>query len=422
MTSINNISAKQLTAIQKSDSRINIFEGPVRAGKSFSALIRFIEFCRSGPKGDLLLAGKSERTVKNNIIRPLQDLVGAAVQYRSGKGEVYMYDRMMIVCGANDERAEHKIRGTTLAGALIDEATLMPESFFKQVLSRMSVPKAQLFCSTNPDSPYHWLKTEFMDRRKELNCTVHSFHIDDNPSLTEEFKESLKREYRGLWYKRFIEGLWVVAEGAIYDFFDEAIHVIPYKQSNATKYVLGIDYGTTNPCVFLLIGYNANGYPNMWVEKEYYYDSKIALRQKSDYDYVLDLIDFMAGYGIDTIYIDPSAASLKQEMMRNGIYNIMDANNDVVPGIRFVGQLVANGTLKICSECVETRKEFSTYVWDEKASQRGEDKPVKRNDHALDALRYAIFTEFFQTIGDTTMSAIDAQRMEKRFSSRLSYS
>jgi len=422
MTSISNLSRKQIESFQQSDARINIFEGPVRAGKSFSSIIRFIEFCRSGPPGLLLLAGKSEKTIKNNIIAPLQDLIGSAVQYRSGKGEVYLYDRTMMVCGANDERAEQKIRGSTLAGALLDEATLLPESFFKMLLSRMSIPGAKLFCSTNPDSPYHWLKKEFIDRKEELDCKVFSFNIDDNPSLEDQFKEQLKREYRGLWYKRYIEGLWVVAEGAVYDFFDEKTHVIPYKQANATKYIIGIDYGTTNPCVFLLVGYNKNAFPNMWIEKEYYYDSKVALKQKSDYEYVLDLIQFMSGYAIDTIYVDPSAASLKQEMIRNGVMNVMDADNDVIPGIRFVGQLIANGTLKVCSQCVETIKEFSTYVWDEKASERGEDKPVKKNDHAMDALKYCVYTHFFQTLGCSNMTEREVLDMEKRYSYRLGQS
>lgn len=412
---ISSLSPKQLTAFQDSNSRINIFEGPVRAGKSFSTLLRWLEFCRSGPPGPLILCGRTDKTIKRNIIQPLQSMVGPSVRYSIGKGEVQLYDRTMYVVGANDERAEAKIRGSEFAGALIDEMTLIPENFVKMLLSRLSVHGAKLFGSTNPDSPYHWLKTDFMDRSDELNCSVFSFNIDDNPSLDEEFKTQLKKEYQGLWYKRYIEGLWVVAEGAVYDFFDDSIHVIPYSQHSATSYIIGVDYGTTNPCVFVLIGHNPIAYPNMWLEKEYVYDSQKNMRQKSDYEYAQDFLKFTDGICATAIYIDPSAASFKQELKRNGVKNIRDGVNDVLPGIRFQGQLLMNGTYKICSQCTETIKEYTNYVWDAKASKRGEDKPIKQNDHTKDAERYALYTHFFDKIGNK-MTEEEAERMEKSYS------
>jgi len=380
---IEQLSNKQLISLQDSTARINLFEGPVRAGKSFIALLRWIEFCRSGPKGPLIICGKTDKTIKRNIINPLQELVGNAVRYSSGKGEVTMYDRTMVVCGANDDRAEAKIRGNEYAGGLIDEVSLMPENFFKMLLSRLSIDGAQLFCSTNPDSPYHWFKRDFMDRRNEIDMKVFSYNIRDNPSLSEKYIENLSKEYQGLWYKRYIEGKWVLADGAVYDFFDNDIHVIPMARSEATFYLCGIDYGTTNPCVFVLIGYNSGSYPNMWLEKEYYYDSKKELKQKSDYEYAKDFIDFASGYNIKHIYIDPSALSLKMELRRNGIGSIVDAKNDVIPGIRFQALLLTNGTYKVCSSCTESIKEYSNYLWDSKASEKGEDKPVKKNDHCF---------------------------------------
>lgn len=412
---IEELSKTQLDSYQKSDARINIFEGPVRAGKSFISLLRWLEFCRTGPEGPLLICGRTDKTIKRNIILPLQDLVGNALSYSIGKGEVVLYNRLMYVVGANDERAEGKIRGSEFAGALIDEATLIPESFFKMLLSRLSVEGAQLFASTNPDSPYHWLKAEYIDREKDLNLKVFSFDIRDNPSLSESYIEELSKEYQGLWYKRYIQGKWVLADGAVYDFFDEKIHIIQMPQSVADYYIVGIDYGTTNPCVFTLIGFCPGGYPNMWLEKEYYYDSKKELRQKSDYEYAKDLQQFVEGYNVKRIYIDPSAASLRQELRRNGVYNLADAVNDVIPGIRFVGQLLTNGTYKICANCTNTIKEYSNYLWDSKASQRGEDKPLKINDHAMDAQRYALYTHFFNKKIGPSMTEEDAQRLEEMY-------
>lgn len=415
---ISTLSDKQIRSFQESDARINIFEGPVRAGKSFISLVRWIEFCRTGPEGPLVICGRTDKTIKRNIINPLQDLVGDAVKYSIGKGEVRMFNRTMYVIGANDDRAEAKIRGSEFAGALIDELTLLPENFCKMLLSRLSIPKAKLFASTNPDSPFHWVKKDLIDRQEELNCKVFSYTIDDNPSLDEDYKMELKREYQGLWYKRYIDGLWVMAEGAVYDFFDEDLHVIDYPQSQAQSYIVGIDYGTTNPCVFVLIGYNPSAYPNMWLEKEYHYNSKETMRQKSDYEYAKDLIDFLDGIHVDAIYIDPSAASFKQELRRNGVQNIRDAVNDVVPGIRFQGQLLTNGTYKICSNCKETIKEYTNYVWDSKASERGEDKPVKQHDHTKDAERYALYTHFFER-GGKRMSEEEAEMMESVYRVRI---
>lgn len=414
MPALTTLSQKQIDSFQQSNSRINIFEGPVRAGKSFVAILRWIEFCRSGPEGPLIICGRTEKTIRRNIINPLQDLVGTAVRYWIGKGELHMFNRIMYVIGADNERAVAKIQGSEFAGALIDELTLIPESFFKMLLSRLSIPGAQLFGSTNPDSPYHWLKREFIDRKHEIDCSVFSYCIDDNPSLAEEYKRHLRAEYQGLWHKRYIDGLWVIAEGAVYDFFDEKQHVIEHPPGPATRYVVGCDYGTQNPCAFVLIGVNHGLYPNIWCEKEYYYDARKTMRQKSDYEYSIDFIKWLEGISPEAIYIDPSATSFIAELRRQGVKNIKEAANDVLPGIRFQGQLLSNGTYKICSQCTETIKEYANYVWDEKAALTGDEKPVKKFDHLCDAQRYVLFTHFFKR-SVKSMTESDAERMQHEY-------
>lgn len=409
------LSKKQIAAFNQTNSRINILQGAVRSGKSFISLIRWLEFIRSGPPGPLVICGRTDKTIRRNIIMPLQDLVGKALKFSIGKGEAELYGRTMFVVGANDDRAEAKIRGSEFAGALIDEATLMPENFFKMLLSRLSIKGAKLFATTNPDSPFHWLKKEFIDRKDEIDLSLFSFQLDDNPSLDQDYKNSLKKEYKGLWYKRFIDGEWVQAEGAVYDFFEEDIHTITHPPGPADYYILGCDYGTTNPCAFALIGYNPANYPNIWLEKEYYYDSKITQVQKSDYEYAQDFIDFIDGYYVKNIYLDPSAASFRRELKRNGVSSIIDANNDVIPGIRFVANMLSSGQFKVCKSCTNTIREIETYVWDEKAALRGEDKPVKKNDHILDGVRYALMTHFFNK-SNKGMSEDEANRMEDVYS------
>ncbi len=412
------LSPIQKRSLIESTARLNFWEGPVRSGKSYSCMWRWIDFIQNGPPGPLIMCGRTEPTIKRNIIRPLHDLIGDDLQYMSGKGEVKLWGRTIDVVGANDERAEAKIRGSEYVGALLDEVTILPENFVKMLFSRLSLTGAKLFGSTNPDSPFHWLKKEYIDKAHEMDIKVFSFSIEDNPSLDEDYKRNLKKEYSGLWYQRYIEGKWVLAEGAVYDFFEDSIHTIAYPPGVATYYIVGIDYGTSNPCVFTLIGYNPSLYPNMWLEKEYYYDSKARNRQKSDSEYGHDLVNFIAGYNVKAIYIDPSALSFKVEMRKLGINNVIDAVNDVVPGIRFQGQLISNGTYKICTQCVNSIKEYSTYLWDERASNRGIDQPIKQNDHSCDAQRYALYTHFFNAT-QGTMTEEQANQMERRYGKKF---
>ena len=332
-------------------------------------------------------------TFKRNLLPQLTRMIGADVRYYAGKREMVIFGKTIHIVGADDERAENKIRGPTFQGAYVDEATIIPESVFKMLISRCAMKGAKIFATTNPDSPYHWLKKDYLDENPDVKSW--KFKLDDNPELTKDEKEYLRRQYKGIWFQRFIEGKWVQAEGAIYDFFDTSIHLIDHPPGPAEFYIAGVDYGTTNPCSFVLIGINRSRYPNMWVESVYYYDSRLKQRQKTDSEYAEDLAKFIEGKPIKAIYIDPSAASFKLELSKSGIQNLYDAENEVIDGIRLVSKFLSNGTLKICRDCQELIKEIQGYIWDPKSMKMGVDKPLKERDHACDALRYAIFTHFF---------------------------
>lgn len=351
--------------------------------------------CHRAPPGNLVIVGRTNDTIKRNIIDEILNFPNLKAYYYPGKRELHMEGRIIYCIGANDERSESKIRGPTFSGAYVDEATLIPESFFKMLLSRLSRPGAYLIATTNPDSPFHWLKKDFIDRTDELDISIFNFKMSDNPSLTSEYIEALKKEYRGLWYRRFIDGEWCLAEGSVYDFFDESIHVIESPPSYAKYYIVGVDYGTTNPCAFTLIGFNDESPVKIWVQKEYYFDSKKEGRQKVDAEYADDFFEFISDYPVRTVYIDPSAASFKLELRRRSpSLVIKDANNDVLNGIRVVSLRLATGDLKVCKCCRNLVQEFQSYVWDTKKADRGKDEPVKAFDHLLDSLRYGIFTHW----------------------------
>jgi PBSX family phage terminase large subunit len=398
------LSPMQLRTLRESIARINIAWGPVRAGKTVGLeLYRWLHYVRKGPPGDLLMAGKTMKALERNVLRPALDTFGAGVvEYSLGKKEARIAGRRIELEGANDAQAENKIRGMTLAGALCNEITLMPESFFKQVLARMSVRGAKLFGTTNTDSPYHWLKTDFLDREGELDLRQWRFELSDNIFLGSDYVRGLKAEYTGLWHQRFIEGLWVQAAGAVYDMWDEDVHVAPCEEE-APQRVVGVDYGTSNPCTFHDIAVwpkrkPGEKPPKAHVLRERYHDGRRE-GQKTDAEHADDLADFTEEMPRRSpIYIDPSAASFIAECRSRGL-PVKEADNSVLDGIRYVASMLSSEAvptgaphLQVQPQCEELRGEFSSYVWDERAQERGEDKPAKRNDHGLDGTRYALFS------------------------------
>lgn len=397
-----NLSPKQIWSINRAEKRINLWVGAVRSSKTWATLFRWVKYICEAPPGDLLVIGKTSRTVYRNIIRPLEDFLGSAVSFSYGKGELDILGKKCFVIGANDERSEGIIRGMTCAGALGDEVTLWPESVFKMLLSRMSVDGAKMFGTTNTDNPNHYLKKDFIDRRHELNMIVFRFMIEDNPYLSREFVNSLKKEYTGIWYRRFIEALWCIAEGAVYDFFEEKLPYVIKIIPHAKYKVLGIDYGTGNPTTFGLYGVNHFTKPKIWLEREYYYDSRRMKRQKSDSEYADDLIDFVDKDKPLYTIIDPSAASFKVELRnrRNFSSMILDANNDVIDGIRTVTKMWKSGDYAIHESCVSSIEETYSYVWDPRSQQRGIDAPKKENDHTKDRDRYVLHTLYGEDVID----------------------
>lgn len=388
---------KQRRSILEATERINIWHGSVRSGKTVASILRWLDFIENGPPGELLMVGKTERTLKRNILDPISELLDEdEFNLSTGKGEATILGRRVYLAGANDERSESKIRGLTLVGAYGDEITLWPESFFTMLLSRLSVRGAAFFGTTNPDSPHHWLKKKYLDRAEELRLRHWSFGLEDNPNLDPEYVESLKREYTGLWHKRFILGQWVLAEGVVYDMWDEDVHVVDDGDlpGRFLRHFVAVDYGTGNPTTFLLFGEAENGV--LYQLDEYYWDSRARGRQKEDSEYADDFQKWLPeGLTPAAILIDPSAASFITTLRNRRandprLANIRPADNDVINGIRRVSTRLSQKRLFVHRRCIETRKEYAAYTWDPKAQVRGEDKPLKENDHCMDSVRYMV--------------------------------
>lgn len=421
------LTGKHARAVRLATHRLNIWEGAVRSGKTVGTFVAWIMFVRTAPPGDLVMVGKTERTLIRNVVRPLQRILGKRrCLLNRGEGELHMLGRTIHLIGANDERAAEKIRGMTLAGGYGDELTIWPESFWEMLLSRFSVEGARFFGTTNPDNPNHWL-AEMLERcvvwlqhdgsvahyrddedRADLDLARFSFVIDDNPTLPERFIRSLKATYSGVFYKRFILGLWVLADGVIWDTWNEDQHLVTGEVELLPPLQVGIDDGTAGTFAAQLAGRSPDG--RLVVIRELRWNAKERQRQLSDAQKSQMLTEWLNGCEAGTwsdegrvlpavpgasnpaaIHVDPSATSLIRQLELDGWRGtVAKARNDVRDGLQYVASLMALDRLRVHDSCSGLRKEIPGYVWDDKAAKRGEDKPLKVNDHHCDAMRYLV--------------------------------
>jgi PBSX family phage terminase large subunit len=367
--------------------RINLLEGSVRSGKTWISLVLWAFWIATMPRnGNYLMVAKTLTSLRRNCLDLLQELVGTKYfSYSLSKKEARLFGRLVYLEGVNDARAESKIRGMTLQGAYCDELTLFTEDFFSMLLSRLSCPGAKLIATTNPDSPMHWLKVKYMDRANELNMMIMRFLIEDNTFLAPEYVENLKHEYTGVFYDRYILGLWVVAEGRVYPMFtDDPDRFILHGTTAGMdgQFYVSIDYGTVNPTAMQL--WCVRGKEAILI-RESYFDSRREGYQKTDEEHYAALEELTRGYYIRRVIVDPSAASFIETIRRHGKFYVWEAENSVINGIRVTGTLLNAGMIKIHESCKDTIREFGLYRWDEK---KNEDAVIKENDHAMDAMRY----------------------------------
>lgn len=385
-------SPKQDKSFSEALRRFNIWIGAVRSGKTFASLERFIADLKDGPPGDAMIIGVNRNSLQRNIIKPLFYRMGFPCPTEKAQ-QTNVYGRTLWFVGAPDISAVSTIQGSTLALAYVDEATNIPEPFWKMLESRLSVPRAKLLATCNPEGPAHWLKKDYIEN-KELDLVCWNFSLEDNPTLDESFKQQLKASYTGMWYNRYILGEWALAHGAIYDCYDK-YNEYDQPSNNPNYYVVGIDYGTTNATAAVLCAVSPNKWPQISVEAEYYYDSAKKGRSKTDQELVKDIKEFVGYKNVQAIYVDPAAASLKIAM-RQADLPVLDANNDVLLGIKICSKFIGGKNIVIHKSCTTLREHIQSYAWDSKAADRGEDKPVKKNDHICDALRYAVCSAFPQ--------------------------
>lgn len=370
-----------------------IADGAIRSGKTVSMSLSYIIWAMESFNGQNFgMCGKTIGSFRRNVLFWLKAMLIA----RKYKVEDKRADNMLVVTkgdvtnyfyifGGKDERSQDLVQGITLAGCFFDEVALMPESFVNQATGRCSVDGSKWWFNCNPNGPYHWFKTNWIDKAQEKGLLYLHFDMDDNLSLTEKIKQRYKNQYTGVFYKRYILGLWVAAEGVIYSCFNQEKDVVEAEKTGYLEYNVSVDYGTQNACVFQLWG-KGRGNKHTLI-KQYYYSGRDTGRQKTDAEYSKDLKEFTKGYRLKYVVVDPSATSFITQLRKDG-FKVLKAKNDVLDGIRLTMSLMMQGLIKFDKSCKDLFKEFASYIWDEKAAEHGEDKPIKEHDHCCDALRY----------------------------------
>lgn len=378
-----------------------IADGAIRSGKTVCMSLSFVMWAMSAFAGQNLgMCGKTIGSFRRNVLFWLKLMLWS----RGYKVTDHRADNLVMVSrngienyfyifGGKDERSQDLIQGITLAGVFFDEVALMPESFVNQATGRCSVDGSKFWFNCNPQGPYHWFKENWIDKRKDKHLLYLHFTMDDNLSLSESVKTRYRSMYSGVFYKRYIQGLWCMAEGIIYDMFDTETHVkniltFVHELLDRGRYV-SCDYGTQNATVFLLWNKGISG--TWYCIREYYYSGRNTGKQKTDSEYADDLKAWLEDTKIKAIIVDPSAASFIAELRKRG-YKVIKAKNDVEDGIRMVSTQLNQNKIGFSDSCTNTIKEFGSYIWDDKAAERGEDKPVKDHDHAMDAIRYFVYT------------------------------
>ncbi len=343
------------------------------------------------------MCAKTLAALKRNCLDLLQQMVGKRnFKYSLAKKDAVLFGRTVYLEGANDTRSESKIRGLSLNGAYCDEITLLTREFFNMLLSRLSASNAKLIGTTNPDSPSHWLKKDFLDRAEALDLLEAKFLIDDNCFLDKAYVESLKKEYSGVFFDRFILGKWVAAEGAIYPQFAACPEAFEIEKENIPplKYInIGVDFGGNKSNHAFVASGVTKDFDKLYVLKSESICAKgvsvagmieAFMRFASDVEQKFGKVDF--------VYADSAEQAIINEMRQKTDYSILNSiKNSIVNRIRCTDLLLSNKRIFLCKDENDALiAGLSDALWDEKSGMQDRRLDNGTTDiDILDAFEYS---------------------------------
>lgn len=369
-----------------------ICDGSIRSGKTVSMTVGFILWSMSRFNGGTFaICGKTIESLRRNVITPLPGWIEGlyTVRERRTENKLIITDgtttNMYYMFGGKDEGSYALVQGITLCGVLFDEVALMPRSFVEQAMARCSVEGSKFWFNCNPESPTHWFYDKWIKQHKKHNVIYLHFTMDDNLSMSAQIKHRYESMYSGVFYRRYIQGLWVKAEGLVYPMFNQDTHVLHdrFDFDPNHRYYVSVDYGTVNPFAAGLYDYDPIQCKAVMIRELYYAGGTEHRVDNEAYYKMLDQL--IGGYPIQYIVIDPSASSMIETIQKYGTHLVVRADNDVINGIQDVTKFLNAGVIYVHDSCKNTIEEFEQYSWDDKSAA---DTVLKEHDHSMDQLRY----------------------------------
>lgn len=393
-----------LSLVDASTKKLALWYGAVSSGKTVISLWAFLLAIRVAPRtGIIIIVGGSLQTIYQNVFVLFQNtaifgsVISSQVQYTPGATSATILGREVLLVGAKDAKAVGRIQGATVALAYVDEAALLPEEFWNMLISRLRVDGARLLATMNPASMNHWIRQKWILQAATKNLISFHFTMRDNPNLSAQYIADMEASFSGIFYDRMIKGLWTNAAGAVYPMWDPARHVIPFADMPPLQNILGVgmDYGTTNATTAMMLGLTDEVKPRLVFMDEWGYNSRETGVRLPDVELSRRFREWLPKQHTpypsllapQFIMRDPSAASFAMQLQADGITN-WAANNDVLPGIATIANLLGNDQLVVTDRCVGWQSEVTEYRWSQKASDKGLDEVEKTADHYLDGGRY----------------------------------
>lgn len=404
------LSPKQKTVFKwcyKGYYKAIICDGAVRSGKTICMITSFILWAMRRFDGATFgICGKTVRSAERNIIMPLQTIVDIThyfkVTYTRSVNLLTVegcgHKNYFYVFGGKDESSYMLIQGITLSGVFFDEVALMPRSFVEQAITRtLSVTKAKLWFNCNPDNQFHWFYTDWIKKTDNRNALHLHFLMSDNPTLSPAQLENAEKQFTGVFYDRYIKGLWVSAEGVIYKQFadDPSEFIIDSSPDDIMYCNIGFDFGGNGSAHAGVCTGFTKGLKKVIVTEEYYRKEVITPTQLYS-----DIIDFIckcqSKYNVYDIYFDSAETTLikgiKTEIAKNKIpINVHDARKSEILGrIRFTNQIMAQNRFYVMRKCKHFIEALQSAVWDSKKQEDVRLDDGNYNIDSIDGFEYSV--------------------------------
>ena len=399
ITKLGEAQTKMLKESCDMNSKFKYFigQGSVRSGKTESMTLAFVLWAMKRG-GDYIVAGKSMGAVRRNIVPALKrhiQMLGGTFELSWATACLTVGKTKFWLFGAVNDKSQDTLQGMTAYGGYFDEVTLFPKTFLEQAKARCSVEGARLYFTTNPEGPTHPIKINYINAADDIRAFVLHFTLEDNPSLSQDTKDFYKESFSGVFYDRMIKGLWAVAEGVIFRWFQKCkVQTLPIE--NCKSIYCGIDMGIANTTAAVI---TAEFDKKIYVVDEYYYEVDNRKSQPLTVkDHADKIAEMMKKWKCQAAFIDPSAAALYTEMKKLGM-PIRMGDNDVLEGVKTMDVMFHSTKLQVGENCKNLLNELVSYRWDGKKQDGGVDAPIKEYDHAIDALRYNIYTRYRNKVG-----------------------